>query len=165
MKEIPFVLMLNPDGTPIGLNETYEGEGKARRAKLYLVPQTVKRAVNIAANLLWDNPEYVLGVTLKGRPKRVVKQHAAFKQRVEDLGLMTDPGLAAVRSFLSRPDKVKALQVFGSSWEELKKDERKSLVPARGPAGSDSRTAVSPSRRGDYSCGNSGRQEHLLGDR
>jgi len=121
MKEIPFVLMLNPDGTPIGLNETYEGEGKARRAKLYLVPQTVKRAVNIAANLLWDNPEYVLGVTLKGRPKRVVKQHAAFKQRVEDLGLMTDPGLAAVRSFLSRPDKVKALQVFGSSWEELKK--------------------------------------------
>ncbi len=34
---------------------------------------------------------------------------------------MTDPGLAAVRSFLSRPDKVKALQVFGSSWEELKK--------------------------------------------
>ena len=113
--------MLNPDGTPIGLNETYEGEGKARRAKLYLVPQTVKRAVNIAANLLWDNPEYVLGVTLKGRPKRVVKQHAAFKQRVEDLGLMTDPGLAAVRSSLSRPDKVEALQVFGSSWEELRK--------------------------------------------
>ena len=30
-KEIPFVLMLNPDGTPIGLNETYEGgrEGAA----------------------------------------------------------------------------------------------------------------------------------------
>lgn len=119
IKEIPFVLVLNPDGTPVSLNETYEGQGKARRAKRYLVPQTVKRAVNIAANLLWDNPEYVLGVALKGRPERVVKQHAAFRQRVEDLGLMADPGLAAVRSFLSKPDKVEALQAFGSSWKEL----------------------------------------------
>src|SRR5579863_1533406 len=114
MKEIPFVLVLSPDGTPIGLNETYEGEGKARRAKRYLVPQTVKRAVNIAANLLWDNPEYVLGVSLKGRPDRVVEQHAAFKQRVEDLGLMADAGMAAVRSFLWKPDKVEALKAFGN---------------------------------------------------
>jgi CRISPR-associated protein Csd1 len=119
VKEIPFVLVLNPDGTPISLNETYEGQGKARRAKRYLVPQSVKRAVNIAANLLWDNPEYVLGVSLKGRPERVVKQHAAFKQRVEDLGMKSDPGLAAVRSFLAKSDKIEALQTFGSSWKEL----------------------------------------------
>lgn len=123
MKEIPFVLVLSPDGTPVGLNETYEGEAKARRAKRYLVPQTVKRAVNIAANLLWDNPEYALGVPLKGRPERVVKQHAAFKRRVEDLGLMADEGLAAVRSFLSKPDKIEALKAFGSSWEELRKTD------------------------------------------
>jgi CRISPR-associated protein Csd1 len=121
MKEIPFVLVLSLDGTPVALNETYEGEGKTRRAKRYLVPQTVKRAVNIEANLLWDNPEYVLGVSLKGRPERVVEQHAAFKQRVEDLGLMADAGLAAVRSFLWKPDKVEALKAFGSSWEELQK--------------------------------------------
>jgi CRISPR-associated protein Csd1 len=121
MKEIPFVLVLSLDGTPVALNETCEGEGKTRRAKRYLVPQTVKRAVNIEANLLWDNPEYVLGVSLKGRPERVVEQHAAFKQRVEDLGLMADSGLAAVRSFLWKPDKVEALKAFGSSWEELQK--------------------------------------------
>jgi CRISPR-associated protein Csd1 len=121
MKEIPFVLVLSLDGTPVALNETYEGEGKARRAKRYLVPQAVKRAVNIAANLLWDNPEYVVGVSLKGRPERVVAQHAAFRQRIEDLGLMTDPGLVAVRSFLSNPDKVEALKAFDSSWEELRK--------------------------------------------
>lgn len=119
IKEIPFVLVLKPDGTPISLNETYEGQGKGRRAKRYLVPQSVKRAVNIAANLLWDNPEYVLGVSLKGRPERVVKQHAAFKQRIEDLGLKSDPGLAAVRSFLAKSDKLEALQAFGSSWKEL----------------------------------------------
>ena len=119
LKEIPFVLVLNPDGTPVSLNETYEGQGKARRAKRYLVPQTVKRASNIAANLLWDNPEYVLGVILKGRPERVAKQHTAFKQRVKDLGLMADPGLSAVRSFLSKSDKVEALQSFGRSWKEL----------------------------------------------
>ena len=121
MKEIPCVLVLSLDGTPVALNETYEGEGKTRRAKRYLVPQTVKHAVNIEANLLWDNPEYVLGVSLKGRPERVVEQHAAFKQRVEDLGLMADAGLAAVRSFLWKPDKVEALKAFGSSWEELQK--------------------------------------------
>lgn len=121
MKEIPFVLVLSPDGTPVGLNETYEGQAKARRAKRYLVPQTVKRAINITANLLWDNPEYVLGVPLKGRPERVVKQHAAFRQRAEDLGLTADEGLAAVRSFLSKPDKIEALKAFGNSWEELQR--------------------------------------------
>lgn len=121
LKEIPFVLVLNPDGTPVGLNETSEGEGKARRAKRYLVPQAVKRSFGIAANLLWDNPEYTLGIVLKGRPERVVEQHAAFKKRLEDIGLMTDPGLTAVRSFLSKPDKAELLQAFGGSWEELKK--------------------------------------------
>jgi CRISPR-associated protein Csd1 len=121
LKEIPFVLVLKSDGTPVRLNETYEGAGKQLRAKRFLIPQAVKRAVNIAANVLWDNPEYVLGVVLKGKPDRVVKQHAAFKQRIEDLGLCDDPGLSAVRAFLAKPDKADLLAAFGESWEELKK--------------------------------------------
>jgi CRISPR-associated protein Csd1 len=121
LKEIPFVLTLKHDGKPVSLTPTYEGEGKARRAKCYLIPQAVKRAVNIAANLLWDNPEYVIGVRLKGKADRVAEQHAAFKRRIEDLGLPNDTGLAAVRAFLARPDKVELLEAFGESWEELKK--------------------------------------------
>ena len=120
-KEIPFVLVLKPDGTPVALNETYEGEGKQRRAKKYLIPQAVKRSVGIAANLLWDNPEYVFGVVLKGKPDRVKEQHAAFCKRIEDLGLTHDPGIAAVRAFLARDDKLQLLEALGSSWEELKK--------------------------------------------
>ena len=121
MKEMPFVLILKPDGTPVGLDSTYEGEGKARRAKRYLVPQAVKRASGIAANLLWDNPEYVLGVVLKGKPERVVEQHDAFKKRTEEIGLPTDPGLMAVRAFLSKSNKTALLEAFGARWEELKK--------------------------------------------
>jgi CRISPR-associated protein Csd1 len=120
LKEIPFVLTLKPDGTPVSLTPTYEGEGKARRAKQFLIPQAVKRSVNVAANLLWDNPEYVLGVVLKGNAKRVEKQHAAFKQRIEDLGLSCDPGVNAVRAFLAKPNKAELLTDFGASWEELK---------------------------------------------
>jgi CRISPR-associated protein Csd1 len=121
IKEIPFVLVLKPDGTPVSLTPTYQGEGKARRAKQYLLPQAVKRSVDIAANLLWDNPEYVLGVVLKGNPTRVKDQHTAFKKRVDDLGLTGDPGLAAVRGFLARPDKAALLESLGASWDELLK--------------------------------------------
>lgn len=121
LKEIPFVLVLKTDGTPISLNETYEGTGKARRAKRFLLPQAVKRAVNIEANLLWDNPEYVLGVALKGKPERVTKQHAAFLKRIRALGLPADRGVMAVSSFLAKPNKIDLMEAFGTSWEELKK--------------------------------------------
>ena len=120
-KEIPFVLVLKPDGIPVSLNETYEGAGKERRAKRFLIPQAVKRSVGVKANLLWDNPEYVLGVVLKGKPERVAEQHAAFKQRIENLGRADDLGLTAVRTFLSKSNKEELLAAFGTSWEELKK--------------------------------------------
>ena len=121
MKEIPFVLTLSLDGTPVSLTETFEGTGKSRRAKRFLIPQAVKRAVNIAANLLWDNPEYAVGVVIKGKSERVAEQHAAFKKRIADLGLSADPGLNAVRAFLARDDKIATLQMFGESWEELRR--------------------------------------------
>lgn len=121
MKEIPFVLVLKSDGAPVSLNSTYEGEGKARRAKRYLIPQAVKRSVGIVANLLWDNPQYALGVVLKGKPERVVEQHSAFRKRIESLGRLNDPGLVAVRAFLSKQDKAELLKGFGDQWEELLK--------------------------------------------
>lgn len=121
LKEIPFVLTLKSDGLPVALTPTYEGVGKARRAKQYLIPQAVKRAVNISANLLWDNPEYVFGVVLKGKPGRVEEQHAAFRKRIDELELSDDPGLIAIRAFLRLPDKIKHLEMFGDAWDELKK--------------------------------------------
>ena len=117
-KEMPFVLTLKPDGTPVSLNSTYEGEGRDRRAKRFLIPLAVKRTVAIKANLLWDNPEYALGIDLKGKPDRVKKQHAAFIQRIDELGDIDDPGLLCVRHFLDSDDKAQMLEEFGA-WEEL----------------------------------------------
>jgi CRISPR-associated protein Csd1 len=123
-KEIPYIIVLRPDGTPVSLDTTYEGEGKKRRAKRFLVPQAVKKTSGIAANLIWDNPEYVLGAVLKGKKRSgkkteddierlVYEQHAAFIKRILDLGGIDDDGVKAIRLFLQMENKVALLQAFG----------------------------------------------------
>jgi CRISPR-associated protein Csd1 len=80
---------------------------KARRVgRRYLVPQGVKKTSGIAANLLWDNLEYVTGVDTRGKPERVVEQHAAFRARINTLpaSAQADPGLQAVQRFLDTLD-------------------------------------------------------------
>jgi CRISPR-associated protein Csd1 len=119
-KEIPYILTLKKDGTPVNLYSTYEGEEKKKRAKKVLVPQAVKRSVGIVSNLLWDNPEYALGVVLRGKPERVAQQHQAFKDRIASLKL-DDEGLNAVRAFMAKENKGDILRNMGSAWEELLK--------------------------------------------
>ena len=63
-KDIPFIIVLSREGSFRGLQDTREGEGKKKRARVFVVPKGVKKSSNIAANLLWDSPAYVLG-----RPK------------------------------------------------------------------------------------------------
>lgn len=119
-KTISFVIVLKTDGTPVALSTTFEGTGKEKRAKTFLVPQSVKRTSGIAPNLLWDNPEYALGVVTKGKPDRVKEKHAAFVRRIDDLGELQDDGLTAVRKFLELPDKANILERFGETWREMK---------------------------------------------
>ena len=53
-KEIPFVLEIALDGTPVQLIDTRTANDKKKLiARSYIVPQSVKRASNIAANLLF----------------------------------------------------------------------------------------------------------------
>jgi len=118
-KEIPFVLVLDEGGHPVSLNETTEGQGKARRAKVFLVPQGEKRTVGIRANLLWDNPEYVLGIVLKGKNDRVAEQHAAFIARLESLAGVADAGMMAILKFYADPNNVKQVEAFGETWKAL----------------------------------------------
>lgn len=134
-KEIPFVLVIGHNGIPVGLNTTYEGEKKKRRAKRFLIPQAVKKASGIAANLFWDNPEYVLGLVLKGKPERVKEQHAAFRQRIDALGSFEDEGLSAVKKFLESENKEETLQRFGDVWEQLKKEGGNIAFSLAGDAG------------------------------
>ena len=105
-KEIPFLLEITADGGLHYLHDTRVQQGKKLVARSFRVPQGVKRASGVAANLLWDNLEYVLGVDTRGKPERVVEQHAAFCARIEGLpeAVREDAGIAAVRRFLARID-------------------------------------------------------------
>jgi CRISPR-associated protein Csd1 len=105
-KEIPFIIEIDAEGGLINVTDTRAGEGKKLVARRFLVPQGVKRASGVAANLLWDTAEYVLGVDTRDKRDRVVTQHAAFRSRIEGLPdpARQDPGVQAVLAFLDRLD-------------------------------------------------------------
>lgn len=115
-KELPFLFVLKPDGTFIHIEDTRQGDGKRKRGNTFLVPQGVKKSVNVAANLLWGNVEYVLGQPdpkkleeqrQKGKEKhyrnRLVDMRAKFRAEIEQLPSATQstPEIAATLAFLS----------------------------------------------------------------
>lgn len=115
-KEIPFVIVLDRQGSFVGLQDTRQGEGKRKPGRVSMVPKAVKRSSGIAANLLWDTPAYVLKCPKPDTKKdyetlleRAAKQHAAFVARIReafpaDEAVWKDEGLLAVKRFLERGD-------------------------------------------------------------
>ncbi|MFM9971686.1 MAG: type I-C CRISPR-associated protein Cas8c/Csd1 [Burkholderiales bacterium] len=100
-KEIPFVIEIDAYGQLINVADTRTIVGKKKIGQRFLVPQGVKKTSKVAANLLWDTAEYVVGVDTKGKPERVVEQHAAFCIRIEGLSPVArqDTGIQAVLAF------------------------------------------------------------------
>ncbi len=131
-KEIPFILELTRDGRLAGIKDTRSGEGKRKVATRFRVPKGVKKTSGIAANLLWDNAEYVLGVAdtkkladARGKGKaneylqRLTEMQAAFKARITGLppAVLDDAGIRAVLAFLDRdPAEGAASQ---SAWPDI----------------------------------------------
>ncbi len=117
-KPIPFLIVVNPAGAFVTIQDTREGEGRQRRAKAFLVPRTEKRTVGIKANLLWDNAEYVLGANPKGRTG-VEQRKAAFRARLNTLGY--HPDLEAVKTFLDgKPlDAIESRVDLAPMWAEI----------------------------------------------
>jgi CRISPR-associated protein Csd1 len=105
-KEIPFVIEIDAQGRLVNLVDTGTIEGKKKIAQRFLVPQGVKKTSGVAANLLWDTSEYVLGVDTKGKPERVAEQHAAFRARLTDLSedAQNDAGMQAIFAFYNHND-------------------------------------------------------------
>lgn len=114
-KEIAFVLEIDADGKLLNIADTRSGEGKKKTGQRFLVPQGVKRASNILANLLWDNAEYVLGIPdakklddnrKKGKETdyrlRLTEMRQAFRDKLTALpeGVQADDGIRAVLAFL-----------------------------------------------------------------
>jgi CRISPR-associated protein Csd1 len=117
LKEIPFVIVLDDKGKFVQIEDTRTPDGKKKRARSFIVPQGVKKTSGVAANLLWDTAEYVLGIDTKSKPDRVVLQHAEFVKRLNELPA-DDPGVRAVQAFLA--DVPLALLEQSPAWEEIR---------------------------------------------
>lgn len=115
-KEIPFVILLDRDGTFLRLKDTREGEGKQKRARQFLVPKDCGRTVNIQGNLLWDKTDYILGYLPEGLPEKerlkIPKRHQAFKEELDRWFTpdFNDAGIAAVRRFLNTGEYTKVYE-------------------------------------------------------
>ncbi len=121
-KAIPFAIEINADGQFIQFEETLPREGGKRLGRNFVVPHGAKRASNVAANVLWDNAEYVLGIPdikkladrkSKGKEDeylaRLNEMHEAFIVEVRTC-IDTSPedtALRAVLLFLESADKTR----------------------------------------------------------
>ncbi len=110
--QIAFVLVLNPDGRVVAVQDERAGDGKKKRPKVVEAPQPPKRTVGVVSGVLWDKTSYVLGVTQTDphadaaraakAAERTAKEHEAFKARQAALlDGETDPGARALLAFLA----------------------------------------------------------------
>ena len=106
-KEIPYLIIIQGNGSFVHVEDTQEFVGKKKRAKTFLVPQSVKRSSGVASNLLWDNVEYATGIVCKGKKERVSEQHKAFLERLN--GLSTLPAVKSVCAFLANSENRRKL--------------------------------------------------------
>ena len=105
-KNLPVIIELDHQG---GVHQINISKDK-QTPKLYVLPKAVKRASGIAANLLWDNAEYVLGLPRPGgKAARVAEQHQAFVERLRQLRC-DDVGVQALLSFMASLDLVSLQQ-------------------------------------------------------
>ena len=105
-KEIPFLIVLNREGRFVNIRDTRTGEGKKKTGREFLVPKGEKKTSGTKPNLLWDNPQYILGVPKTDSEKdkkRAEKAFSAFRKRLNDTfeGLQ-DSGINAIKRFLWR---------------------------------------------------------------
>jgi CRISPR-associated protein Csd1 len=111
---ISFALNVSAKGELLDVFPLFEQVQRGRkmedRPRRMIVPELVKRAVNISANYLWDNCVYVLGISDKEAkdPEYNVKRFEAFRQRnIELLSKVDAPAAKAVIAFLGNYDLAK----------------------------------------------------------
>ena len=102
--KISFALCLNENGelTQIvpTMDEVSKGKKTVFQPQLITLPAAVKRTVSIAANFLWDNSAYLLGIDQKGDPERSLKCFAAAaKLHHTVLDSVDSPNARAILAF------------------------------------------------------------------
>lgn len=117
-QQISFIVILNGDGTLVQVQDSRDTTQKPPRPVPLIVPEAAIRAVNIAANFLWDNTGYVFGADGKGKPDRTAQTFAAFKELQHALGDdLGDPGMQAVLRFLDSWNPEDFYELDG--WEDI----------------------------------------------
>lgn len=102
--KISFALCLNENGelTQIvpTMDEVSKGKKTVFQPQLITLPAAVKRTVSIAANFLWDNSAYLLGIDQKGKPERSRECFAAAaKLHHTVLDSVDSPNACAILAF------------------------------------------------------------------
>lgn len=102
--KISFALYLDENGELTQVVPTMEEVPKGKKTVLQpqvmALPAAVKRTVGIAANFLWDNSSYLLGIDQKGKPERSRECFdAAAKLHHEILDGVDSPVARAVLAF------------------------------------------------------------------
>lgn len=102
--KISFALCLNENGelTQIvpTMDEVSKGKKTVFQPQLITLPAAVKRTVSIAANFLWDNSAYLLGIDQKGKTERSRECFAAAaKLHHAVLDSVDSPNARAILAF------------------------------------------------------------------
>ncbi len=118
-KEIPFIIVIDNEGTFIGLEDTRTGEGKSLRAKTFLVIKTKSRPGANSyqiANVFWDHYGFVLAHPKEKSDKKTreqlvgdaQKQHNTFVTLVKNIAdeYPDNKEFAAVKKFYDQQDQL-----------------------------------------------------------
>ena len=104
---ISYALNISAKGELLDVIPLFEqvqrGKKMEEKPRRMIVPEQVKRAVNISANYLWDNCVYVLGISDKEAkdPEYNIKRFDAFRQwNIDMLGKVESSAPKAVIAFL-----------------------------------------------------------------
>ncbi|MBI4828568.1 MAG: type I-C CRISPR-associated protein Cas8c/Csd1 [Nitrospinae bacterium] len=132
VKEIPFVIVIDSMGRLVQIEDTRSGDGKKKRAKSFLVPLGEKKSVNVAANLLWGNAEYVLKIPdakkLEDRKRkgkeddylaRLEEMHKAFVDKIKSQAPVDDIGVLSVLKFCESIP-LGQLEGHAENWNEIR---------------------------------------------
>lgn len=123
-EKVQFEFVLNASGQLLQVNDLRD---EKRAPKLLVVPEAVKRAVNIAANFLCDSTGYVLGRDSDEKEKslrdskRIRKTFQEFKRLHHEIGDdLDDAGMRAVLRFVDKwnPDDLESSPCW-PLWKDL----------------------------------------------
>jgi len=119
-KEIPYQIVISKKGEFVAIEDMREGEGRIKRSKKFLVPQSVKRSSGKKANLLWDNIEYALGANPRNR-KDVKERFDLFIERIKnEIDLQKAPNVVSLLFFLEN-NPLEQIENSGNKnlWKQL----------------------------------------------